>query len=63
MTRLAVGAGGEPGRRPAVPTETVPEERVRLEKETVTDQQTVSGEGRKERVDVEGETADRRNRR
>ena len=34
--------------RPARLTETVPVERVRLGKETVTEQQTVSGEVRKE---------------
>ena len=33
----------------------VPKERVRLEKDTVTDEQTVSDEVRKERIDVEGD--------
>lgn len=48
--------------RPVVDTETVPVERVRLGKETVTDEQTVSGEVRKERIeaDLPGEN-DRRN--
>ena len=41
--------------RPVVETETVPVERVRLNKETVTDQQNVSGEVRKERIDFEGD--------
>lgn len=38
--------------RPVVDKETVPVERVRLTTETVTDQQTVSGEVRKEQVDT-----------
>ena len=33
----------------------VPKERVRLDKETVVDEQTVSEEGRKEQIDAEGE--------
>jgi uncharacterized protein (TIGR02271 family) len=41
--------------RPVVDTETVPVERVRLNKETVTDQQNVSGEVRKEQIDFEGD--------
>jgi len=43
--------------RPVVATEAVPVERVRLGKETVTEQQTVGGEVRKERIeaDVPGE--------
>jgi uncharacterized protein (TIGR02271 family) len=41
--------------RPVVGKETVPKERVRLEKETVTDTETVGGEVRKEKVDVEGD--------
>jgi len=40
--------------RPVVTTEAVPVERVRLEKETVTDTQAVSGELRKEEIEVEG---------
>jgi uncharacterized protein (TIGR02271 family) len=44
--------------RPVVSTETVPKERVRLEKDTVTDQETVSGDVRKERINVES-TGDR----
>jgi uncharacterized protein (TIGR02271 family) len=39
--------------RPIVTKETVPKERVRLETETVTDQETVTEEVRKERIDVE----------
>jgi len=46
--------------RPVVTTETVPKERVRLEKETVTDQETVSGDVRKERIEVEGDASDTR---
>ncbi len=38
---------------PVVDKETVPVERVRLTKDTVTEQETVSGEVRKERIDVE----------
>jgi len=41
--------------RVAVTKETVPVERVRLAKERVTGEQTVSGEIRKERVEIEGE--------
>ena len=40
--------------QPVVEKETVPTERVRLDTETVTDQQTVAADVRKERVDVEG---------
>jgi uncharacterized protein (TIGR02271 family) len=40
--------------RPVVNTETVPVERVRLGKETVTEQQQVSGEVRKEQIDFDG---------
>ena len=39
--------------RPVVETETVPVERVRLGKETVTEQQTVGGEVRKERIEAD----------
>ena len=39
--------------RPVVSTETVPVERVRLIKDIVTEQHTVGGEVRKERIDVE----------
>jgi uncharacterized protein (TIGR02271 family) len=39
--------------RPVVETETVPVERVRLNKETVTEQETVSGEVRKEQIDTD----------
>ena len=45
--------------RPVVDKDTVPVERVRLDTETVTDQETVGGEVRKERVDVEGDTPTR----
>lgn len=51
--------------RPVVDKETVPVERVRLNTETVTDQETVSDEVRKERVDVDSDIsadADRDNR-
>ena len=55
--------------RPVVAKETVPKERVRLEKDTVTEQKTVSEEVRKERIEVDGDDkvkgrgADRRPRR
>jgi uncharacterized protein (TIGR02271 family) len=39
--------------RPVVDTETVPVERVRLGKETVTEQQTVGGEIRKEQIEAD----------
>ncbi|MFC4144787.1 PRC and DUF2382 domain-containing protein [Micromonospora mangrovi] len=39
--------------RPVVDTETVPVERVRLGKETVTDTETVGGEVRKERIEAD----------
>jgi len=39
--------------RPVLNTETVPVERVRLGKETVTEQQTVGGEVRKERIEAD----------
>jgi uncharacterized protein (TIGR02271 family) len=42
--------------RPVVTKETVPKERIRLEKETVTDTETVEEQVRKEKVDIEGET-------
>jgi len=41
--------------RPVAEKKTVPVERVRLDTETVTEQQTVGEEVRKERVDVEGD--------
>ncbi|HEX8645676.1 MAG TPA: PRC and DUF2382 domain-containing protein [Thermoleophilaceae bacterium] len=41
--------------QPVVEKQTVPKERVRLGKDTVTDEQTVSEEVRKERIDVEGD--------
>ena len=47
--------------RPVVETEAVPVERVRLGKETVTDQETVSGEVRKEQIEFDD--ADRGKRR
>ncbi|WP_199517207.1 DUF2382 domain-containing protein [Nucisporomicrobium flavum] len=43
--------------RPVVTTETVPVERIKLNKKTVTDQETVSGEVRKEQIDVDGDSA------
>jgi uncharacterized protein (TIGR02271 family) len=45
---------------PVVETRAVPKERVRLETDTVTDEETVSGEVRKERIDVEGDAEDHR---
>ena len=45
---------------PVVETRAVPKERVRLETDTVTDEETVSGEVRKERIDVEGDAEDDR---
>ena len=45
--------------RPIVRTEAVPKERVRLEKETVTDTKTVGAKVRKEKVDVEGDVSKR----
>jgi uncharacterized protein (TIGR02271 family) len=43
--------------RPIVTKETVPKERVRLETETVTDQETITEEVRKERIDVDDDDA------
>ncbi|QTG81329.1 DUF2382 domain-containing protein [Arthrobacter crystallopoietes] len=45
--------------RPVVEKETVPVERVRLEKETVTDQETVSEEVRKEQIETDGDDGGR----
>jgi uncharacterized protein (TIGR02271 family) len=45
---------------PVVETRAVPKERVRLETDTVTDEETVSEEVRKERIDVEGDAEDHR---
>lgn len=42
--------------RPVVSKETVPVERVRLDKETVTDQEQVTEDVRKEEIDVDGDT-------
>jgi uncharacterized protein (TIGR02271 family) len=42
--------------RPVVGTETVPKERVRLAKEDVTEEETVRGQVRKERIEAEGTT-------
>jgi uncharacterized protein (TIGR02271 family) len=44
---------------PVVETRAVPKERVRLQTDTVTDEETVTGEVRKERIDVEGDARDR----
>ena len=44
--------------QPVVDTEAVPVERVRLGTETVTEQQTVSGEVRKEQVELTDDTTD-----
>jgi stress response protein YsnF len=46
--------------RLVVTKETVPKERVRLEKDTVTDTETVEGEIRKEQIEVEGDEKPRR---
>ncbi len=46
--------------RPVVEKEAVPVERVRLDKETVTDQETVSADVRQEQIEVEGADTDRR---
>jgi uncharacterized protein (TIGR02271 family) len=43
--------------QPVVQKQTVPKERVRLDKDTVTEEQTVSEEVRKERIDVDGDRA------
>jgi len=48
--------------RPVVTTEAQPVERVRLDKERVTDTETVSGEVRKERIEVDDSTRSRRKR-
>ena len=45
--------------RPVVEKETVPVERVRLDKETVTDQETVSEEVRKEQIETDGDDGGR----
>jgi uncharacterized protein (TIGR02271 family) len=42
--------------RPVVTTETVPVEQVRLGKQTVTDEETVTGQVRKERIELEDDT-------
>jgi uncharacterized protein (TIGR02271 family) len=42
--------------RPVVSKQAVPKERVRLQTEQVTDEETVTGEVRKEQIDVEGGT-------
>jgi uncharacterized protein (TIGR02271 family) len=42
---------------PVVETRAVPKERVRMDKDTVTDQETVTEQVRKERIDVEGDQA------
>lgn len=48
--------------RPVVTTEAVPVERVRLGTETVTEQQSVSGEVRKEQIEVDDPTTTRKDR-
>jgi uncharacterized protein (TIGR02271 family) len=48
--------------RPVVTTEAQPVERVRLDKERVTDTETVSGDVRKERIEVDKPTRNRRKR-
>jgi uncharacterized protein (TIGR02271 family) len=47
--------------RPVVVTEAVPVERVRLGKQTATEQQTVSGQVRKERIEFDGSSTAARN--
>jgi uncharacterized protein (TIGR02271 family) len=42
--------------RPVVSKETVPVERVRLDKETVTEQERVTEDVRKEQIDLDGDT-------
>jgi uncharacterized protein (TIGR02271 family) len=42
--------------QPVVEKRTVPKERVRLDKETVVDEQTVSEELRKEQIEADGDT-------
>ena len=42
--------------RPVVEKQAVPVERVRLAKEQVTGEETVSGEVRKEQIDTDGDT-------
>ncbi|WP_262496098.1 YsnF/AvaK domain-containing protein [Nonomuraea sp. SYSU D8015] len=46
--------------RPTVAKDTVPVERVRMAKDQVTDEETVSEQVRKERIDVEGDDSGRR---
>jgi uncharacterized protein (TIGR02271 family) len=48
--------------RPVVEKETVPVERVRLDTETVTDTERVSGDVRKEEIELEDDSSGRRNR-
>jgi uncharacterized protein (TIGR02271 family) len=48
--------------RPVVEKEAVPVERVRLDKETVTDQETVSGSVQKEQIEMEGAEGTTRDR-
>ena len=48
--------------RPVVTTEAVPVERVRLGTETVTEQETVTGEVRKEQVELDNDTTVGRDR-
>jgi uncharacterized protein (TIGR02271 family) len=44
---------------PVVEKQVVPKERVRMDKDTVTEEQQVSGEVRKERIDVDGDAPSR----
>ena len=48
--------------RPVITKETVPKERIRLEKQTVTDTETVADDVRKEKVDIDGATRSPRRR-
>jgi uncharacterized protein (TIGR02271 family) len=48
--------------RPIVTKETVPKEKVRLEKETIADTETVEDQVRKEKVDIEGDVQQQKRR-
>ena len=71
-----IRSGGRPGdigeveqevvtyeERPVVTKETVPKEKIRLEKDTVTDTETVEDQVRKEKVDIEGDVQHSQRRR
>jgi uncharacterized protein (TIGR02271 family) len=48
--------------RPVVTKETVPKEKIRLEKDTVTDTETVQDQVRREKVDIQGDVQDSQRR-